>query len=139
MLCCAKSFQLCLTLCVPWTVALQAPLSMGFSRQEYWCELLVLFLQGIVPVQGSDLRLCLLHHRQVLYRQQCLLKGAPSQSVRRPSSFRPRSCPGARMRFSGRQWHRLRAVPPASLGARGRVVPTWSSGPCTGTTKGSVA
>jgi len=21
----------------PWTVALQAPLSMGFSRQEYWC------------------------------------------------------------------------------------------------------
>ena len=23
----------------PWTVALQAPLSMGFSRQEYWSEL----------------------------------------------------------------------------------------------------
>ena len=22
-----------------WTVARQAPLSMGFSRQEYWCEL----------------------------------------------------------------------------------------------------
>ena len=21
-----------------WTVARQAPLSMGFSRQEYWCE-----------------------------------------------------------------------------------------------------
>ena len=32
----AKSFccvQLCVTL---WTVACQAPLSMGFSRQEYW-------------------------------------------------------------------------------------------------------
>ena len=29
---CAKSHQLCLT---PWTVAHQAPLSMGFSRQEY--------------------------------------------------------------------------------------------------------
>ena len=27
--------QLCLTLCNPWTVAHQAPLSMGFSRQEY--------------------------------------------------------------------------------------------------------
>ena len=27
---------LSLTLCNPWTVALQAPLSMGFSRQEYW-------------------------------------------------------------------------------------------------------
>ena len=23
----------------PWTVALQAPLSMGFPRQEYWSEL----------------------------------------------------------------------------------------------------
>ena len=23
----------------PWTVALQAPLSMGFSRQEYWSRL----------------------------------------------------------------------------------------------------
>ena len=28
--------QLCLTLATPWTVARQAPLSMGFSRQEYW-------------------------------------------------------------------------------------------------------
>ena len=24
---------------IPWTVALQAPLSMEFSRQEYWSEL----------------------------------------------------------------------------------------------------
>ena len=23
-------------LCAPWTVALQAPPSMGFTRQEYW-------------------------------------------------------------------------------------------------------
>ena len=28
--------QSCLTLATPWTVARQAPLSMGFSRQEYW-------------------------------------------------------------------------------------------------------
>ena len=28
--------QSCLTLCEPWTVAYQAPPSMGFSRQEYW-------------------------------------------------------------------------------------------------------
>ena len=28
--------QLCPTLCDPWTVAHQAPPSMGFSRQEYW-------------------------------------------------------------------------------------------------------
>ena len=31
--------QLCPTLCDPWTVAHQAPPSMGFSRQEYWSAL----------------------------------------------------------------------------------------------------
>ena len=39
-----KSFQSCLTLrlivsLTQWTVAPQAPLSMGFSRQEYWSGL----------------------------------------------------------------------------------------------------
>ena len=29
----------CLTLVTPWTVACQAPLSMGFSRQECWNRL----------------------------------------------------------------------------------------------------
>ena len=28
--------QLCPTVTTPWTAAHQAPLSMGFSRQEYW-------------------------------------------------------------------------------------------------------
>ena len=31
--------QLCSTLCDPWPVAHQAPLSMGFSREEYWSGL----------------------------------------------------------------------------------------------------
>ena len=31
--------QTCLSLVTPWTVARQAPLSMGFSRQEYWSGL----------------------------------------------------------------------------------------------------
>ena len=31
--------QSCPTLCDPWTVAHQAPLFMGFSRQEYWSGL----------------------------------------------------------------------------------------------------
>ena len=38
----AKLLQSCLTLCglySPWTVAHQAPLSMGFSRQEPWSGL----------------------------------------------------------------------------------------------------
>ena len=29
----------CLTLVTPWTVACQSPLSMGFSREEYWSGL----------------------------------------------------------------------------------------------------
>ena len=29
----------CPTLAIPWTVVCQAPLSMGFSRQEYWSGL----------------------------------------------------------------------------------------------------
>ena len=32
----AKSLQSCPTLCDPWTVAHQPPLSMEFSKQEYW-------------------------------------------------------------------------------------------------------
>ena len=32
--------QSCPTLCDPMTVAYQVPLSMGFSRQEYWSGLL---------------------------------------------------------------------------------------------------
>ena len=37
----------------PWTVAHQAPLSIGFSRQEYWNRLLFP-LQGIFLTQGSN-------------------------------------------------------------------------------------
>ena len=36
---CAESLQSCLTLCDPMDCSCQAPLSMGFSRQEYWSEL----------------------------------------------------------------------------------------------------
>ena len=44
----------------PWTAAHQAPLSMGFSRQEYWSGLHFL-LQGVFPTQG--LNLGLLHYQ----------------------------------------------------------------------------
>ena len=36
---CAKLLQSCLTLLSLWTVARHAPLSIGFSRQEYWSGL----------------------------------------------------------------------------------------------------
>ena len=36
---CELVVQSCLTLATPWIIACQAPLSMGFSRQEYWSGL----------------------------------------------------------------------------------------------------
>ena len=42
----------CLTLVTPWTVACQAPLSMGFSRQEYWSGLPFPF-PGDLPNPGT--------------------------------------------------------------------------------------
>ena len=45
----------CVRLCVtPWTVACQAPLSIGFSRQEYWSGLLFP-PPGDLPHQGTEL------------------------------------------------------------------------------------
>ena len=44
------------SLAAPWTVAHQAPLSVGFPRQEYWSGL-PLLLQGTFPAQGSNPRL----------------------------------------------------------------------------------
>ena len=46
----AKLLQSCLTL---WTVGHQAPLSVGFSRQEYWSGL-PCPPPGIFPTQGSN-------------------------------------------------------------------------------------
>ena len=34
--CCCLVAKSCLTLATLWIIACQAPLSMGFSRQEYW-------------------------------------------------------------------------------------------------------
>ena len=45
----------CPTLVTPWTVAHQAPLSMGFSRQEYWSGLPCLS-PGALPDPGIELR-----------------------------------------------------------------------------------
>ena len=47
-----------------WTVALQAPLSMGFPRQGYWSRLLFPFP---VDLPDSGLNLILQHWRWILY------------------------------------------------------------------------
>ena len=43
----------CPTLATPWTVACQAPLSMGFSRKEYWSGL-PFFSPGDLPDPGIE-------------------------------------------------------------------------------------
>ena len=64
--------QSCPLFVTPWTVARQSPLSMKFSRQEYWRELLFLS-PGDLPNPGTEPGL--LHYRQILYQlshQGCL-------------------------------------------------------------------
>ena len=64
----------CQSLATPLTVACQAPLSTGFSRQDYWSGLqLRILLQGIFLIQG--LNPGLLHCRQILY--QLSYEGSP--------------------------------------------------------------
>ena len=57
--------QSCPTLAAAWTVTCQAPLSMGFSRQQYWSRLPFPSL-GDLPNPG--LNLGLLRCKQILYR-----------------------------------------------------------------------
>ena len=51
----AKLLQSCLTFCDPMTVTHQIPLSMGFSRQEYWSGL-PCPSPGDLPGQGIEPR-----------------------------------------------------------------------------------
>ena len=67
LLYCAQSFShsvMSNLFVTPWTAACQVPLSMGFSRQEYWSGSHA-FLQGIYLTWGSDLGLP--HCRWILY------------------------------------------------------------------------
>ena len=50
---CAQSLSRVRLLETPWTVAHQAPLSMGFTRQEYWSGLPCL-PPGDLPDSGTE-------------------------------------------------------------------------------------
>ena len=54
------------SLVILWTVAHQAPLSMGFSRWEYWSGL-PLPSPGDLPNQGKELKSRFLYCRWILY------------------------------------------------------------------------
>ena len=70
----------------PWTSAHQVPLSMGFSKLEYWNGL-PCSPPGIFPTQGSNPSLLhLLHCRQILYPLSHL--GSPIPSPRGPQQNR---------------------------------------------------
>ena len=58
---CAKSLSRVRLFATPWTEAHQVPLSMGFSRQEYWSGL-PCPLQGIFLTQGLNSHLLHLLH-----------------------------------------------------------------------------
>ena len=51
--CCCWVTKSCWLFVTPWTVAHQAPLSMGFSRQEYWSGL-PFFSPGDLPNPGTE-------------------------------------------------------------------------------------
>ena len=53
--CCGLALSPVQCFAIPWAVARQAPLSMGFPRQEYRVGCHLLF-QGIFPTQGSNPR-----------------------------------------------------------------------------------
>ena len=72
----------------PWTVACQFPLSMEFSRQEFWSGLPSL-LQGIFLMQGSSPHLP--HWRWMLY-DQCHL-GSLKDSLATAAAKSLQSCP----------------------------------------------
>ena len=73
---CAKLIQSYPTLVTLWTVTHQAPLSMGFSRQEYWSALPCL-PTGDLPNPGIKLHLLCLLHWQV----GSLPLGAPGKPI----------------------------------------------------------
>ena len=54
----AKSLQSCSTLCDARTVATQVPLSMGFSRQEYWsrASLVAQMVKNLLAMQETQVR-----------------------------------------------------------------------------------
>ena len=83
LLSCFSCVQLFAT---PCTIVCQAPLSMGFSRQEYWSGLLCPS-PGIFLTQGSNLRLLSLLHWQA-GSLPLAPPGKPTSGVRSTNSKR---------------------------------------------------
>ena len=91
---CAQSLSHVQLFVTPWTVACQAPLSLGFSRQEYWRGLPFLS-PGDLP--DPEIQPCLLHWQadsfplSQLGRPKALAPNSESE-LRAPSTGRCRYC-----------------------------------------------
>ena len=82
ILCCAvlSHFSCVRLFATPWAVARQAPLSVGFSRQEYWSGLPYL-PPGSLPNPGLKLHLLSLLHWQVVSWPLASPGKAPGQTL----------------------------------------------------------
>ena len=114
--------QSCLTLATPWTVACQTPLSMGFSRQEYWSGL-PFPSPGDLPDPGIKLI-----GRQILYTysvtQLCLLTLCDSVDCSTPGSSVHRILQAGMLKWV--------AISSSRGSSRPRDQTHISWGPCTG-------
>ena len=72
-----KVAQLCPDSVTPWIAAGQAPLSMEFSRQEYWSGLLQFPSLGHLPNPGNELMSQCIEH--ILYCRQILYNLSPQE------------------------------------------------------------
>ena len=97
---------------MPWTVAHQFPLSMEFSRQEYWSGLLF-SSPGDLPDPGIEpTSLCLLHCRQILYH---LSHQGSLESIQNEVQFLSF---GPQLKLSSFSFHTRRKVSSLSLHLR---------------------
>ena len=98
------SLSCVLVFATPWTVARQAPLSMKFSRQEYWSELSISFCRGSswptdqtwvshTAVKFFTNREVNPHVRAKRWSQQSTCRGSRWSSPALPCMGKPSLCP----------------------------------------------
>ena len=101
---CVVVAKLCPTLATPWTAAHQAPLSMGFSRQEYWSGL-PFPSPGDLPDPGIEPRSPTLQADPLTSAPPGKPLNTRIQSLRRPQRFQGRK--GSQVeRRRERRWER---------------------------------
>ena len=77
--------QTCLSLCNSWTIALQAPLYMELSRQEYWsglpCPLLGDLPNPEIKPRSPTLQVDILKNCQIVFQSNCIILHFYQQNI----------------------------------------------------------